>query len=421
MSQQVPNTVSNAIAEIFSQGDEVLTGQIADTNAAWLAHQVTGLGFEVIHHSAVGDRLEPMVEQLRVIARRSDLCIGTGGLGPTVDDLTAAAVAAAFDRPLALDPVALEQVQAYFARRGHTMAEVNRKQAWLPAGSQRLDNHWGTAPGFLVQQERCLFVFLPGVPSEMQAMFNHDVEFRIIERYRLQPPRMTVLRTFGLGESALQQKLAPLSLPPEVRLGFRAGVHQNEVKLSFPRDFPLQESERLAARAAELIGDAVFAVGDADATDQSLAAVVGRALEARSATLATAETFTGGQLAWLCRGQSCLLHSAAAPETEPLFELLGGNRLALSQDFQADAARLTDLLRSRCRADYALAILGPSVRLVAERLPPPETVAIALAGPLGASVRALTLSGNAERRQIQAAAAALDDLRRHLMQESRSA
>ncbi|WP_139559569.1 CinA family nicotinamide mononucleotide deamidase-related protein [Methylotetracoccus oryzae] len=419
MSQLVPSTVSNAVAEIFSQGDEVLTGQIADTNAAWLARAVTRLGFDVIHHSAVGDRLEPMVEQLRVIAGRSDLCIGTGGLGPTVDDLTAAAVATAFDRPLALDPVALEQVEAYFARRGHTMAEVNRKQAWLPSGSQRLDNHWGTAPGFLVRQERCLFVFLPGVPSEMQAMFTHGVEARIIESYRLQPPRVTVLRTFGLGESALQQKLEPLGLPPGVRLGFRAGVYQNEVKLSFPWDFPARESEALVARAAALIGDGVFAIGDVEAAEGSLAAVVGKCLAARGATLATAETFTAGQLAWLCRGQGCLLHSAVAPRSEPLFRLLGAEPGERFSDPQVDAVSLAGRLRSRCGADYALAILGSPTQDSVERLPPPATVAIALAGPLGSSVRALTLAGTAERRQMQAAAAALDDLRRHLMQESR--
>jgi molybdopterin-biosynthesis enzyme MoeA-like protein len=299
------------------------------------------------------------------------------------------------------------------------MAEVNRKQAWLPAGSQRLDNHWGTAPGFIVQQERCLFVFLPGVPSEMQAMFTHDVEPRIAERYPLQPHRVSVIRTFGIGESMLQQKLDPLGLPPVVRLGFRAGVHQNEVKLSFPRDFPVPESEALLARAAALIGDAVFAVGDADAAESSLAAVVGSCLEARGATLATAETFTGGQLAWLCRGQSCLLHSAVAPKSELLFRLLGAEPCNVVSDPQGVTATLAERVRSRCGADYALAILGPPARVSVEQLPLPETAVIALAGPLGTAVRALTLSGNAERRQIQAAAAALDDLRRHLMQESR--
>lgn len=409
--------MSNPIAEVFSQGDEVLTGQIVDTNAAWLARQLTRLGFDLVYHGAVGDRLEPMVRQLRAIARRADLCVATGGLGPTVDDLTAAAVAAAFDRPLALDPVALAQVEAYFARRGLSMAAVNRKQAELPAGAQRIDNHWGTAPGFMVRQGRCLFVFLPGVPSEMEAMFTHQVERALVKRYALSPPRLVILRTFGLGESSLQQRLQALGLPSAVRLGFRAGFQQNEVKLLFPPDFPVPAADALVARAAELIGDAVFMLDEGGAFGGSLATVVGGLLDERGASLVTAETFTGGQLAWQCRGQAWLRHALVAPRPENLFRSLGCDPIGDGAGFMEQAARLADSSRQRSAADYALAVLGPLLPVGEDALALPVTAAIAVAGPSMSSVRAITLAGTAERRPLHAAAAALDDLRRQLMQE----
>ena len=134
-------------AEIFSQGDEVVTGEIVDTNAAWLAEALTGMGFEIARHTAVGDRLDELIQLLREIAERADLCVCTGGLGPTCDDLTAEAVSRAFGRPLAMDSVALGQIEDWFRRMGRNMSAVNRKQALLPAGAVRLDNAWGTAPG----------------------------------------------------------------------------------------------------------------------------------------------------------------------------------------------------------------------------------------------------------------------------------
>jgi molybdenum cofactor synthesis domain-containing protein len=124
-----------------------VTGEIADTNAAWLSSELIGLGFDVTRHTAVGDRLEALVDLLREISRRADLCLCTGGLGPTCDDLTAEAVSLAFERPLAMDPTALTQIEDWFSRMNRDMPSVNRKQAMLPAGATRLDNLWGTAPG----------------------------------------------------------------------------------------------------------------------------------------------------------------------------------------------------------------------------------------------------------------------------------
>jgi molybdopterin-biosynthesis enzyme MoeA-like protein len=337
-----------------------------------------------------------------------------------VDDLTAEAVASAFGRPLALDPVALEQIEGYFARRGSPMAAVNRKQALLPAGSERIDNDWGTAPGFLVQENHCLFVFLPGVPAEMKAMFAARVEPRLVDTFHLTPPRLVVLRTFGLGESALQQRLQPLSLPPGVRLGFRAGAHQNEIKLLFPSDCPAEECDRVVAEAVEFVGDAVFAIGDAAATGGSLADTVGALLRARDAALATAESMSGGQLAWLCRGQSWLRQSLVAPDVERLYRSLGESPVESMPDLEAGAARLAEAVRRKSGAEFGLAVLGATPPRAGDSWASPMKVALALAGDAGSSVIAPSLAGEMERRQIQAASAALNHLRRYLLKDRTS-
>ncbi len=143
--------------EIFSQGEELVTGQTLDTNAGWLSRRLVQMGFTVTRHTTVGDKLDDLVGLLKEVSVRADCCICTGGLGPTIDDLTAEAVAIAFDRALQFDPVAYQQISAYFKHRNRPMAESNRKQALLPQDSERLDNDWGTAPGFSLQQGRCWF------------------------------------------------------------------------------------------------------------------------------------------------------------------------------------------------------------------------------------------------------------------------
>ncbi|NOQ35163.1 MAG: competence/damage-inducible protein A, partial [Methylococcaceae bacterium] len=134
----------NPKVEIFSQGEEVVTGQVADTNAAWLSTQLVEMGFKVSRHTAVGDKLEDLISLLQEIASRADCCICTGGLGPTTDDLTREAVATAFDAPLEFDEIALKNISEYFTQRDRAMPEVNRKQAYFPKNAKRIDNDWGT-------------------------------------------------------------------------------------------------------------------------------------------------------------------------------------------------------------------------------------------------------------------------------------
>ena len=200
-----PASGARTRVEILSQGDEVVTGQVADTNAAWMSTRFTDLGFDVARHSSVGDRLVDLVAMFREIAARAaqhgsaSVCICTGGLGPTDDDLTAQAVATAFERPLQLDEVALATIEARYAAYGRPMPAVNRRQAMLPHHAERIDNDHGTAPGFAFEQGPCWFVCLPGVPREMKAMFAEQVEPRLRERFGVAEGSLVTFRTIGVG------------------------------------------------------------------------------------------------------------------------------------------------------------------------------------------------------------------------------
>lgn len=303
------------IAEIFSQGEEVVSGQTVDSNAAWLSQRLIDSGFSVTRHTAVGDDLDALIALLREIAQRADCCVCTGGLGPTIDDLTTQAVSLAAGLPLQRDPEAMQAIERYFAQRQRPMPESNRKQALFPQGAIRIDNPLGTAPGFALKIERCWFSFLPGVPSEMKGMFP-AVQQQLLQRFTVKPEQLVTLRSVGIGESAIQQRLQDIALPDGVRLGFRAAVEEVQTKLLFPADFPEQERQRQIDTIQAAIGHYVFAVdglaedlgGDLLTTVDRLLQRQAQALGARShyPQLALLESASGGLLAAKCQGKPWL-------------------------------------------------------------------------------------------------------------------
>jgi len=398
-----------ASVEIFSQGEEVVTGQIADTNAAWLAQELVTMGFDVSRHTAVGDRLDALRDLLREIAGRADCCLCTGGLGPTRDDLTAEAVGQAFGLKLALDEVALEHITAYFARLGVAMPTINRKQALIPCGAARLDNHWGTAPGFALEAGRCWFVFLPGVPSEMRGMFQHSVAADLQKRFRLRPRRLITLRTVGIGESALQERLDGIALPPEVNLGFRAAAPEVQVKLLFPADFDETSLDATVQMATKALGEVVFSVEGLNQPGGDLPQTVGHLLRQRQRTLAILESASGGLLASQCAGEPWFLEAAVFADTARLCRHFGLQYRA-TEDTGPLARTVAELAEKHLQgtgADYALAQLF--VPAVAR-----SEVFLALATPSGTLTCHRTVRGELRRRQAVAAAISLDLLRRHL-------
>lgn len=418
--------VVNPIAEIFSQGDEVVTGEIADTNAAWLAGQLSGLGFEISRHTTVGDNLDALVGLLREISGRADLCLCTGGLGPTCDDLTAQAVGLAFGRPLDLDAVALGRIEAWFNRMDRAMPTVNLKQAMLPRGVTRLDNHWGTAPGFTLVAGRCRFVFMPGVPREMQAMFIEAIRPGLPGLFDLTPRRRVALRTIGLGESALQERLNTLELPPEMQLGFRAGGAENEVKLTFPASIEPSRMEATIKAVSAALGEAVYAVVRNGAGPASLVETLGEMLRARAASLSLLESVSGGLLASRCGGEDWLSSALVESATDRLPARFGVESTGRPSE---QARRLASLLRNpagqpdACEPVETRAARYTLVQWTETPLPArrDETecikLFIAVSGPHGETVERRVLTGSWQRKRDAAAAFSLDVLRRFLIAE----
>ncbi|MBV4411932.1 nicotinamide mononucleotide deamidase-related protein YfaY [Enterobacteriaceae bacterium YMB-R22] len=305
--------------EMLSTGDEVLHGQIVDTNAAWLADYLFSQGLAMCRRSTVGDALASLVAALHERSRHADVLIVNGGLGPTRDDLSAQAAALALGQPLVENGEWLARMTRYFAERGGTMAPSNRKQALLPAGSEMLDNPVGTACGFVIGLNGCLIFFTPGVPSEFKVMVEQQILPRLRERFSLpEPPLCLRLTTFGRGESDLAQRLDALALPADVVLGYRASAPVIELKLTGPaaqRDAMMPVWQAIKRE----VGDSLLFEGT-----QGLAAAVAQRLAMRGASLAVSEQFCNGLLSWeLCDGGVALARSEVLPaEAETLAQCM---------------------------------------------------------------------------------------------------
>lgn len=410
-------------AEILSQGDEVVTGQIADTNAAWLSERLTDLGFTVRRHSAVGDRPADIRDALREIAERTDFCVCTGGLGPTDDDYTARAVAEAFDRPLEFDAEAMRQIEQMYARFKRVMPEINRRQAWLPRGAARLDNAWGTAPGFAVEQGRCFLVFMPGVPREMKPMFTERVEPSLRHRFQVTPGRLVTLRTTGIGESDLQERISDFSHPGVV-VGTRTVLPENHLKLRFEANVSDHEVRAITESVASRVGSPVFAIEGLGEPGGSLADVVGRLLLARGETLAVAESCTGGRVAAACTaiaGSSrWFLEGAVTYSNAAKIRVLGVQETTLAQHGAVSEAVVREMatgMRRVAGSTYALALTGIAGPDGGSAEKPVGTVDVALATPGEVHYRRLRLGGDRGRIQDLAAGGALDLLRRYLQRK----
>lgn len=399
------------VAEIFSQGEEVLTGQIADTNAAWLSQQLVQMGFVIHRHSTVGDKLHDLITLLKEISNRADFCICTGGLGPTIDDLTAEAVAQAFDCPLQLDPVALTQIERYFLNRNRVMAESNRKQAYFPRGASRIDNDWGTAPGFALLHNRCWFVFVPGVPTEMRHMFYPYVKTELEKRFELSADKLISIMSIGIGESDLQQKINEFSLPDNVELGFRAAPDEVQTKLLFPAETEDSDIKGCVNRLVEILGDVVYAIDGPNKAPTDLVSVVNHLMTEKKLTLSILETASQGLMSAKCIGREWLLDSSYKQSLDRLlFEL----DIAKHDDFQQLAKDIAKKIKQSQGADITLVQLyqGNKKQLLDKE----KSIILynTLLTPEKVYQKTITITGPIKRKQNQAAIRGLDLLRRYL-------
>lgn len=325
--------------EMLSTGDEVLHGQIVDTNAAWLADFFFNQGVPLSRRNTAGDNLDSLVAILRERSQHTDVLIVNGGLGPTSDDLSALAAATAKGEGLVLHEEWLAEMERYFQQRGRVMAPSNRKQAELPASAEFIPNPVGTACGFALQLNRCLMFFTPGVPSEFKVMVEQEILPRLRARFSLpEPPLCLRLTTFGRSESDLAQSLDSLSLPPGVTMGYRSSMPIIELKLTGPAT---QREAMLAlwSEVRRVAGQNLIFEGTED-----LPAQIARCLQERQLSLTLSEQYTSGLLALqLSRAGAPVLASEVVPSQEETL---------------AQTAHWTTERRSNHYAGLALAVSG---------------------------------------------------------------
>jgi len=408
-------------AEIIAVGSELLTPDRIDTNSLFLTAQLNRLGVEVTRKTIVGDEMADLREAFAGAIGRSELVISSGGLGPTEDDRTREAVADLLGRKLARDPAVMGMIEARFRQIGRKMSEINARQAMVPDGATVLENARGTAPGLWLEARGRMIVLLPGPPHELKAMFSAQVEHRLARLSTGVRLAARELRIAGMGESDIDQRIAPiytrykdvqttiLTAPGEIQVHLRAWSTDAQAA-----DRVLQQIQDSIVMA---LGEAVFTTAG-----ESMEEVVARELTLQHATIATAESCTGGLLAerltrisgssaYFLGGvvsYSNTLKSAWVDVPSEIIESRG----AVSAEV---AIALADGIRRRTGATLGVGITGVAGPTGGTPEKPVGTVHISIADASGSKERGIFSPGDRERIRWQASQTALDLVRRYFL------
>jgi nicotinamide-nucleotide amidase len=416
-------------AAILAVGSELLGTDRLDTNSLRLTALLDRYGVELRRKAAIGDSQEEIAAEIRTLLPRVDLVLVTGGLGPTADDVTREAVAAALGRRLILDEAALATLERRFQALGWRMPEVNRRQAWSVEGAEVLANARGSAPGMRIESGGCTLFLFPGVPSELEGMMAEALEPWLAGRSGGVARETAVLKIAGLPESVVEERIAPayeefgreaitiLANAGEIRLQATASGAEPERRARL---------RAMVARLAELAGDAVFTTREED----TLESVVGGLLRAAGMTLTAAESCTGGLFAQritsVAGSSDYFLGAAVTYSNELKIRMVGVPPELLAEHGAVSepvARAMAAGVRHTLGSDYAVGITGIAGPGGGSEEKPVGTVHLAVAGPDDGEVRhrKLRLPGDRDRVRRFAAQLALEMLRRRLLGAAESA
>ncbi len=408
-------------AEIIAVGSELLTPYRLDTNSLWLTDELNKIGIRVIHKAVVGDAPDEMRSSFRHALDRADLIIASGGLGPTDDDRTRETVAELLGRKLHLDEAIVREIQERFRRFARTMPEINKRQAMVPEGATVLPNPRGTAPALWLEADGHIIVLLPGVPHELKSIFESEVRPRLARISGDERLFTRDLRTTGLGESDVETRVRPLyQLYPDTETTILASPTGTQLH---PRTW-----SRNAAKAEKLLDEITdrmaLALGEHlySTKGEALEEVVARVLTENRATVAVAESCTGGMLAERLTNvpgsSSYFLGGVICYSNELKISLVGvpqsliESKGAVSSEV---ALALADGIRKRTGATLGVGITGISGPGGGTPEKPVGLVHIGLADEHGPRERAYRFPGDRERIRQFAAQSALDAVRRYYL------
>jgi len=408
-------------AEIIAIGSELLAPDRTDTNSLWLTDRLNRIGIDVKLKTIVGDDDTRLEELIKDAVKRSRVVITTGGLGPTEDDITRKVVARALRRRLSLDENVLNEIRARFQSFGVTMPERNSRQAMVIDGAEVLPNPNGTAPGLYLEHEGCVIALFPGPPREMNPMFENHVQVRLEKRAGDLRFARRVLRVAGIGESAVDEKIAPIYTQyenPQTTILFNS----SEIEIHLRAHERTEEEaeallDHLSLKIEQALGNSVFSF-----RGETMEEVVGRQLTMKGFTLAVAESCTGGLIAQRLTnvpGSSrYFVEGVVTYSNESKTRLLAVDKKlirefgAVSQQVARDMARG---VRHKAKSDFGLSVTGIAGPGGGTAEKPVGLVFIALADDAHTEHKRLMIPGDRELIRWRASQAALDMLRRRLI------
>jgi nicotinamide-nucleotide amidase len=408
-------------AEIIAVGSELLTPFRTDTNSLWLTDKLNSVGIEVKLKTIVGDDDARLEETIRDALKRSGVVVLTGGLGPTEDDITRKIAARALSRRLSLDEKVLEDIKARFLHWGRKMPDINARQAMVVEGAEVLPNPNGTAPGMYVEHEGRVVVLLPGPPREMKPMFESHVLARLSERAGGVRVARRVLRVAGMGESAVDERIAPVYTQyknPQTTILF----NNTEIEIHLTAQGKTEQEaelllDGLAGQIEERLGHAIFAF-----RGETMEEVVGLRLAVNGFTVAAAESCTGGlvahRLTEVPGSSNYFMEGVVTYSNEAKTRLLGVPAELIERHgaVSAEVAEaMAEGVKRRAATDFGLAVTGVAGPGGGTPEKPVGLVYISLADDAHTEHRRVMLPGDRHLIRWRASQAALDLLRRRLI------
>lgn len=394
-------------AEVITIGDEILFGQITDTNTQWISTELTTIGIRTIRKSSVGDEEQTILDILKEAEARADVILITGGLGPTKDDITKKTLCKYFDTELYINEVALAFITNFFEKRGRPMTELNRQQAALPKNSTYIPNNWGTAPGMWIEHNGKVFISMPGVPFEMKNLMTHAMLPKLQDFFETPVIYHKMLHTIGIGESFLAERIADWedNLPSHIKLAYLPSFGQVRLRLTATgTDLEQLKKETQAEvdKVLPLIAVNVFGYDNVD-----IETVVGQLLKERSQTVATAESCTGGYVSHLITkvpgSSQYFVGGVVSYSNEVKIAELGVNPETLAAYGAVSEQTVIEMaegVRNRLQTDYGIAASGIAGPDGGTEEKPVGTIWIASSGPEGTVTQKLQL-GKFREQNIQ--------------------